>query len=128
VTPLNLRWPRGGNVIEENDLNLVTEWVWILFCYMLFLSQRYQPGLAKFHSLIREQFLYGQSSLPCKSFHLNGEYRYLQLLCSRLYFHMCLFRNQADNILVDIQGLFLYLKINLKRVLFSGHHQVDIQG
>jgi hypothetical protein len=41
---------------------------------------------------------------------------------------MCLFRNQANSILVDIEGLFSYIKPNLKRVFFSGHHQFDIQG
>ncbi len=50
------------------------------FLLYAFLGQRYLLGLAGFHPLIREQLFCGQFSSPCKSFHLNGERRYLQLL------------------------------------------------
>jgi len=59
---------------------VIIEWVRILFCCILFPNRKYRSGLAELHPLIRGQPLYDQSSSPCKSFRLNGEYRYLQFL------------------------------------------------
>jgi len=77
--------------ICKGNLNVIIEWVWILFCYILFPDRKYRSGLAEFHPLIQGQPLYDQSSSPCKSFHLNGEYRCLQLLLPQNTFHRCIF-------------------------------------
>ena len=50
-----------------------------------------QSGLAEFHPLIRGQPFYDQSSSPCKSFRLNGEYKYLQLLLPQNTYHRYIF-------------------------------------
>jgi len=63
---------------------VVTEGIWVLSWYMLSPDRKYRSGLAEFHPhIIRGQPLYDQYSLPCKSFRLYAEYRYLQLLLSQ---------------------------------------------
>ena len=66
--------------ICKGNLKLIFQWVWILFCCMLFPDQKYRSRVVGFHLLIQEQPLYHQSTSLCTSFHQNGEYRYLQLL------------------------------------------------
>jgi hypothetical protein len=39
-----------------------------------------------------------------------------------------IFHAEIDGIWVDMEDLFLYIKLTLRRVLFSGRLQVDIQG
>ena len=77
--------------ICKENLNLIIEWIWILFCYLLFPDRKYRSGSAEFHPLIRVQPLYDQSSSPCKFFHLNGEYRYLQVLLPQNTYRRCIF-------------------------------------
>jgi len=77
---------------------VVIEGVWILFCYTLFPDRKYRSGVAEFHPLIRGQPLYGQSSSPCKSFCLNGEYRYLQLLLPQNTYHRSIFASICQEI------------------------------
>ena len=67
----------------KENLEVTIEWVWILFCYILFPDRKCRSDLAEFHLPLRGQPLYDRPSSPCKSFRLNGEYRYLQLLLSR---------------------------------------------
>ena len=89
---------KTGILKIDKDIHVVTKRVEIPFCYMLFPGRRCPSGLAIFHLLIREQFFYGQFSSPCKSLHLNFEYRYLQFLISRFtphkYFsHICIMKS-----------------------------------
>ena len=70
---------------------MIFEWVWILFCYTLFPDRKYRSGVTGFHLLIQEQPLYDQSTSPCKSVRLNGEYRCLQLLLPRCIHHKYIF-------------------------------------
>ena len=66
--------------ICKKNLKVIFDWGWILFCYMLFLERKYWLGVDGFHFLIQEQPLPDQSTSPCKSVRLNGEYRYLRPL------------------------------------------------
>jgi len=77
---------------------VIIEWVWVLFCYMLFAEQKHRSGLAAFHRLIQGQPFYSQSSSPCKSFRLNGEYRYLQLLLPQSTYRRCIFARICQEI------------------------------
>jgi len=77
--------------ICKESLKVIFQWVWILSCCMLFPDRKYRLGVAGFHLLIQEQPLYRQSTSPCKSFRLNGEYRYLQLLLPQDTYHRYIF-------------------------------------
>jgi hypothetical protein len=59
---------------------VIIEWVWILFCYILFPDRKYRSGVTGFHLLIQVQPLYDHSTSPCKSVRLNGGDTCLQLL------------------------------------------------
>ena len=77
---------------------MIFEWVWILFCYMLFPDQKYRSGVAGFHLLIQEQPFYDQSTSPCKSVRLNGEYRCLQLLLPQNTYHKYILKSICQEI------------------------------
>jgi hypothetical protein len=70
-------------LLEEDNLSLVTKWVWVLFFYTLFLDREFPPGLSNFRPLIQGQLFYGHSTSPYKLYRLNCEYKYLRLLLSR---------------------------------------------
>jgi hypothetical protein len=69
----------------------IIEWIGILFCYTLLPKQKCWSGVGAFHYLIQEQALNDQSTSPCKSVHLNGEYRYLQSLFPQKRLLICIF-------------------------------------
>ncbi len=78
--------------IFKDNLKVITEGIWVLSWYILFPDRKYRSGLAEFHPhMIRGQPLYDQSSLPCKSFRLYAEYRYLQLLLPQNTYHRYIF-------------------------------------
>jgi len=89
---------RKGMMKTDKNLNVVTGRV--LSSCMLFPGRKYLSELADVHPLIREQFLYCQSSSPCKSFRLNYGYRHLRFLRPRCtyhrYSHMYLSGNQTE--------------------------------
>ena len=77
----------------KENLKVIVERVCILFCYILSPDRKHQSGLAKFslRQRIRGQLFYDQSSSPCKSFRLNGEYRYLQPLLPQSTYYTYIF-------------------------------------
>jgi len=77
---------------------VIFEWVWILFCYMLFPDRKYRSGVTGFHLLIQEQPLYDQPTSPCKSVRLNGEYRGLQLLLPQNTYHKFILKSICQEI------------------------------
>jgi hypothetical protein len=85
---------------RTRDIDVVTNRIEIPFYYILFSGQKYLSGIAEFHLLIRGQSLYCQSSSPCKSFYLNGEYKYRRFLLSCCtyhgYSHMYVSGNQTE--------------------------------
>ena len=66
--------------IGNENLEVISEGIWILFCYRLFPYQKYRSGVGGFHFLIQEQPQYDQPTLPCKSVRLNCAYKYLRPL------------------------------------------------
>jgi hypothetical protein len=77
--------------IRKDDLKVITERTWVLSWYMPSPDRKYLRGLTEFYPLIRGQPLYDQSTSPCKSVRLNGEYRYLQLLLPQNTYHRYIF-------------------------------------
>jgi len=78
---------RRGIPKTDKDIDVVTKWVKVPFYYILFVGRKYLSGIAGSHLLIRRQSLYCQSSSPCKSFHLNGEYKYRRFLLPCCTYH-----------------------------------------